>query len=75
MSIKIICDRCGDEDGALDDPTWRTIDVDLGYLPGADEHGAVATLFSVTLCYRCVEEILGAPEGPDIEAAILEAIR
>jgi hypothetical protein len=53
--IQVICDACGDDTGEINDDDWRTIVIDLGYLPGSHKHGGVDGILQLVLCHLCVE--------------------
>jgi hypothetical protein len=55
--IKVICDGCGDESGQIDDSDWRTLVIDLGYLPGSHKHGNVDGLATYTFCHLCIDKV------------------
>jgi hypothetical protein len=55
MSIKVICDCCHDDTGELDDSAWRTVEIDLAYLPNSREFGTNDSLGQLVLCWSCSE--------------------
>jgi hypothetical protein len=69
--IQVTCDGCGDDTGTINDSDWRTIVVDLGYLPGSRDHGSIDELCSFVLCHLCVDAL----PTEALEAALKQGLR
>ena len=57
MSIKAICDGCAVDTDDLDDSAWRTIEIDLGYLPESRELGSCDSIARYVFCPQCVNKV------------------
>ena len=54
MALETVCDGCRKkETGKKAGDGWRTLVMDLGYLPNCVEHGTCDELFEMLLCAEC----------------------